>query len=143
MGGLSCLFLKIDQKYHNFGKNYPVCVHLWVKFSIKMRFYEYFGEKTRKLHPADPFFCMLHMKCLSKCLYSNKSLPPRKIAGGPPITFILTFNPDFNLNICVFANLAFTEIWFNISLVFWKPRIFCLVLFCMRYKIVCTYKDLH
>ena len=85
------------------------------------------------------------MKCLSKCPYSKKPVLHRKILGCAPITlpklFILTF-----ILVSGFLEIyPFTEksIHDNISLVFWKPRIFCLVLFWMGYNIVCTYKYMH
>ena len=41
-----------------FEKNCPACVHLWIKFSFEMQFYEYLGEKALKFLPAQPFFCV-------------------------------------------------------------------------------------
>ena len=144
-GRLPLSFLKIDKKYSNFGKNYLVCVHLWVKFLLEMQFWEYIGEKTRKSFPAEPFFCMSCMKCLSKCLFSKKPVLPGKIPGCVPVTFNTTFHPNFHPIIWVFANLPIYRklIHDNISLVFSRPKIFYLVLFWRRCKIVCTYKHLH
>ena len=84
---------------------------------------------------------MSHMKCLLKCPYSKKSVLPRKIPGCVTVTFTLTFHT----NVWVFVNLPIYRklIHDNISHMFWKPRTFCLVLFWMIYKIVCTYKYLH
>ena len=50
-------------------------------------------------------------------------------------------HPNFRPNTWVFANLLIYRklILDNISLVYWKPRIYCLVLFWRRYKIVRTY----
>ena len=51
-------------------------------------------------------------------------------------------HPNFYPNIRGFKNLPIDRklAHDNISLVFWKPRIFCLVLFWRRYKIVFTFK---
>ena len=51
---------------------------------------------------------------------------------------ILIFVP---ISTWVFANLPIYRklIHENIHFVFWKPRIYCLVLFWRRYKIICTY----
>ena len=45
-------------------------VHLWVKFSFKMQFEEYIGEKT----PICALFCISYMKRWSKCPFFKK--PP-------------------------------------------------------------------
>ena len=60
-------------------------------------------RKTRKFFPAEPFFCMSCMKCLSNALFQE--ILPRKIPGGAPVTFNLTFHPNFYPNNLVFANL--------------------------------------
>ena len=77
-------------------------------------------------------------KFLSKCPYSKKSVPLRKNPGCKLATFSLTFHPNFHTNILVFANLPIYRKLFhdNISLAFWKPRIFYLVLFWRRYTSV-------
>ena len=108
-----------------------------------MQFKEYLAEKTRIFFPAEPFFCMSCMKCLSKCFYSKKSVLHRKIPGCASVTFNLTFHPNFHPN-WVFANLPIYSklIHVKISLVFAKPKIFCLVSFWRRYKIICTYEYL-
>ena len=99
-----------------------------------MQFQEYLGQKMRKFLPAEPFFRMSHMKCLSKCSYSKKSVLPRKTPGCAPVGFILTFHPNFHTNLWVFANLPIYKKLNhdNISHVFY-----------MRYKIVGTQKYLH
>ena len=81
-----------------------------------------------------PFFCMLHMKCLSKCPYSKKSILPKKIPGCVPINSMLAFDPNFHTNVWFLANLPIYRKlnYDNISHVFY-----------MIYKIVCTYKYLH
>ena len=88
---------------------------------------------------------MPRMKCLSKFCCSKKPALPQKIPGCAPITFNLTFHPNFHPNIWIFANLPIYSklIHDNISLVFWKPKTFCLGLFWRRYKIVCSYKHLR
>ena len=100
-------------------------MHLGIKFSLEMQFEEYLEEKT-KFPPAEPFFCMSCMKCLSKCFCSKKPVLPRKIFGCAPATFNLTFNPNFHPNIWVFANLPIYSklIHDNISLVFSKSKNF-------------------
>ena len=81
-----------------------------------------------------PFFCMLHMTCLLKCLYSKKSILPEKIPGCVPINSMLAFDPNFHTNVWFLANLPIYRKlnYDNISHVFY-----------MIYKIVCTYKYLH
>ena len=96
-------------------------------------------KKTRKIFPMEPF-CMSYMKCFLKCLYSKKP-----VLSCASVFLILTFHPNFYPNILVFANLPIYKrlMHDNISLVFCKPRIYCLPWFWMRYKIVCAYKYLH
>ena len=94
------------------------------------------NRKTRNFFPAEPFFCMSYIKFLSKCPYSKKRVLPQKIPGCTPVTFSLTFHPNFHPSILVFANLPIYRklIHDNISLMFWKRRIFDLVLFWRRFK---------
>ena len=77
---------------------------------------------------------MLHMKCLSKCPYSKKSILPEKVPGCVPINSMLAFHPNFHTNVWFLANLPIYRKlnYDNISHVFY-----------MIYKIVCTYKYLH
>ena len=77
---------------------------------------------------------MSHMKCLSKCPYSKKSVSPRKLPGCAPVNFVLIFHPNFHTNAWVFATLLIYRKLNhdNISHVLY-----------MRYKIVCTWKYLH
>ena len=79
---------------------------------------------------------MSYIKFLSKCPYSKKRVLPQKIPGCTPVTFSLTFHPNFHPSILVFANLPIYRklIHDNISLMFWKRRIFDLVLFWRRFK---------
>ena len=85
------------------------------------------------------------MKCLSKCFCPKKLVLPQKIPSCASVISNLTFHPNFHSNILIFVNLPIYRklIHDNISLVFWKPKPFCLVLFWRRDKIVCTYKHLH
>ena len=112
---------------------------------LKCSFKNILEKKTRILFPEEPFFCMPYMKCLSKWPYSKKTFLPWKILGCASVTFILTFHPNFHPSIWNFANVSINRKLYqdNIRLVFWKPRMFCLVLFWMRYNIVCTYKYTH
>ena len=77
------------------------------------------------------FFCLLCMKCLSKCFCSKKPVLLKKIPGWMPVTLNLTFHLNFHPNIWVFANLPIYSklIHDNISLVFSKLNIFCLISF--------------
>ena len=95
-------------------------------------------RKNKKIFPAEPFFCMSCMKCLSKCPYSKKPALPQKIPGCAPVTFNCTFHSNFHPKILVFGNLPIYRkiIQNNKSLVFWKARIVCLVLFWRRCKIL-------
>ena len=109
---------------------------------LKCSFKNILGEKK---FPCRIFLCMACMKWLLKCFYSKKLILPQKVTGCAPVTFNITFQTNFHSNIWVFANLPIyrKSIHNNICLVFWKPKIFSLVLFCRRYEIVCTYKYLH
>ena len=77
---------------------------------------------------------MSHMKYLSKCPYSKKSVLPRRTPDCAPVGFILIFHANFHTNVWVFANLPIYKKLNhdNISQMFY-----------MRYKIVCTQKYLH
>ena len=65
----------------DFGKKSPACVHLWIKFSFKMQFYQYFWEKQQTF---SCFFCMSYMKRLTKCPYSKKPKPSHRVPCCPP-----------------------------------------------------------
>ena len=71
----------------------------------------------------------------------------QKICSAPKNSWCasVTFRLTFHTTVWVFVNLTVYRklIHDNISHAFWKPRIFCLVLFWMKYKIVSTYKYLH
>ena len=84
------------------------------------------------------FACHAWSVYRSQCPYFKKPVLPRKIPGYGPVTFNLTFHPNSHPNILVFANLPIYRklIHKKISLLFWKPRIFYLVLFWRRYKIL-------
>ena len=47
-----------------------------------------------KFSPADPFFCMSCVKCLSKYPYSKKPVLPPNISGCTPVNISLTFHPN-------------------------------------------------
>ena len=81
---------------------------------------------------------MVCLKCLSKYPYPKKPVLSWKVPGYAPLTLILTFHPNFHPNIWVSANLSIYKklIHDNISLVFWKQRIFSLVLLLRRSKII-------
>ena len=116
------------------------------KFGRILRIHVISTSKWRRFNVECPLgFCMPCMKCLSKSFCSKKPVLPSKIRGCGPVHFNLTFHPNFHSNIWVFANLRiYSKLSYdNISLVFWKPKTFCLVLFWRRYKIVCTHKHLH
>ena len=84
------------------------------------------------------------MKCLSKYFCYKKPVLPQKISGCAPVTFNLILHSNSHPNVWLFANLSIYSklIHDNISLVFSRPKIFCLVSFWSIYKIVCTYKYL-
>ena len=81
------------------------------------------------------------MKFLSKCPYSKKPVLSRKI----PVSFSLTFHPNFHLNILVFANLPIYRklLHDKMSLLIWKPKIFYLVLFWRIYKILFVHTNIR
>ena len=95
-----------------------------------MQFQENIGEKTRIFFPVSLF---------------QEPILPRKIPGCTPLTFSLTFHPNFHPIILVFANLMICRklIHDNISLVFWKGRIFYFVLFWSRNKILFVHINIY
>ena len=54
-GGLPSPLLKAEKKCPDFENKCPVCAHLWVKFSFKIQFLEYLGEKTPIFFPCAAF----------------------------------------------------------------------------------------
>ena len=68
---------------------------------------EHFGEKMRKFLPAEPFFCMSHVKNLLKCPYSKKPAALRKIPVDVPINLIVTFHPNCHTDV----TSGFFQIW--------------------------------
>ena len=62
-----------------------VCIY-GLKSHLKCSFLQYLEEKTN-LFPAEPCFCILCMKCLSKCFCSKKPILPRKIPVCAPVIF--------------------------------------------------------
>ena len=63
-----------------------------------MPFHEYLGEKNKKAFLRREKFVE---KMLSKCFYSKKTVLLQKT----PVTFNLTFYPNFHSNTWVFANI--------------------------------------
>ena len=94
------------------------------------------NRKNKKLFSCGALLLYVVIKFLLKCPYSKKRVLPPKIPGCTPITFSLTFHPNFHPSILVFANLPIYRklIHDNVSLMFWKRRIFDLVLFWRRFK---------
>ena len=103
LGGFSCLFLKMTLIWENI--TLFVCIY-WLNSHFKCNFKNIF-KKNKKFFPAEPFFCMSCVKCLSKCPYSKKPVLPQKIPVCAPVTFNLTFHPNFHPSVLVFANLPF------------------------------------
>ena len=58
---------------------------------------------------------MSHMKCLSKCPYSKKSVLPKKILGCAPVTFILIFHPNFHTNVLSHVSHMRSELFVHIN----------------------------
>ena len=119
-------------------------MNIWVKLSLELQFKNIL-EKKQENFSLELFFCVSCMHCSSKCFYSRKPVLPWQIPDCAPVTFNITFLPNFNPNIWGFANLHINRkfVHDNISPVLSKRKIFCLVLFWRRYKIVCTDKHLH
>ena len=85
---VSCPFLKIEKsalilqkKCTDFGKICLACVHLWVKFSIKMQFWQNLGEK--KLFPCG---ALLFLSCTWN-VYRSASIPRNLLC---PEKFLVT-----------------------------------------------------
>ena len=118
----------------------------WWKDDIYLVFFSFpWYSRTWKIwFFVQCFVCRMWSVYLSVSILSAPVLA-RKIPSCGSVTLILTFHPNFNCNIWVFTNSPIYRklINENISLVFWTPRIFCLVLFSRRYKIVCTYEYLR
>ena len=113
------------------------CIY-WLNSHFKCSFKNILEKKQEHFSLQSPPFV-----CLAWSVYRSASSPrnlfyPRKIPGCAPVTFNLTFHPNFHPNILVFANLPIYRklIHDNISLVFGKAKIFYLVLFWRRYKIL-------
>ena len=116
------------KKCPDFGKKCPVCVHLWVKFSFKMQFYDHLGEKAQKCFPVGFFFCMSYVKPLSMCTSSKKSPLPRKFPSSVPVQsvrktlFILTVHSYSFLPFLYNLSHRLTEL--NVSLFYLIKVIF-------------------
>ena len=137
MGGLPCRFLKIDKKCPVFGKfTLFMCIY-GLNSHLKDSFKSVLGKK----HEIFPCGCLLFYGVLEvfiKVPYPKKPVLSWKVPGYAPLTLILTFHPNFHPNIWVSANLSIYKelIHDNMSLVFWKQRIFSLVLLLRRSKII-------
>ena len=118
----------------------------WWKDDIYLVFFSFpWYSRTWKIwFFVQCFVCRMWSVYLSVSILSAPVLA-RKIPSCGSVTLILTFHPNFDCNSWVFTNSPIYRklINENISLVFWTPRIFCLVLFSRRYKIVCTYEYLR
>ena len=69
-------FFKNWKKYHNFGKKYPDCDHLWVKFFIYNTNFKSFQEKKPEIFPCGVFLSRAVHDRLSKCPNSKKTSLP-------------------------------------------------------------------
>ena len=130
--GFPCLFWKWTKStliLENISLS--VCIY-GLNSRFKCSFKNILVKKTRKFFPAESFLCMSCMKFF------------RKIPGSTSVTFNLSFHPNYHPNILVFANLPIYRklIHDNISLVFWKSRIFYSVLFWRWYKILFAHINL-
>ena len=68
------LFLKIVKKYLNFGKNCPVCEHVWVKLSTEMQFW----RKNTKISPCGALLLYVaHEVFIEVSLFQEICPPPR------------------------------------------------------------------
>ena len=149
-GGLPSLFWKQTKSALILGKIALFTCFYGLNSHLKCSF-KSIWRKNAKIFPCKALILYVVHKCLSKCTLINKKpvskkpVLPWKIPGCVPVTLILTFHPSFHPNIWLFTNLPIyrKSIHDNVSLVFWKPKIFCLVLFWRRFKIVFTYKYLH
>ena len=98
----------------------------------------------KKLFPCGALRLYVLHEVFIKVLLLQKTCPAPKISGCAPVTFNLILHSNSHPNVWLFANLSIYSklIHDNISLVFSRPKIFCLVSFWSIYKIVCTYKYL-
>ena len=72
------------------GKSALIVSLYGLNLSFKMLFWECLGEKTPTFFSEGPFFCLLQMKYLLECVYSNKPPSPWKIAGCTPENILKT-----------------------------------------------------
>ena len=134
------LSFKIEKNYSKFEKIVLFVCICGLNSQLNFSFMSILEKKHKNFSLRNP-----SLLCRTWSVYWSvpilKSVPPQKIPGCAPVTSSLSFHT----NVKVFVNLPIYRklIHDNISHMFWKPRIFCLVLFWMRYKIVCTYKYLH
>ena len=105
---------------------------------FKCSFKNFLEKKNENFSLRSPSFV-----CRAWSVYQSAPIPwnlfcPRKFPSCAPVTFNLTFHPTFHPNILLFTNLPIYKKlnYDNITLVFSKPGIFCLVLFWRRCKIL-------
>ena len=98
--GFPLSFLKIGKKYPSFGKNCPVCVHLWVKFSFNEAL-RISWRKSKKIFPREalPLY-VVHEVFIEVPLF-QETCPALKNSWLRVCNFRLNFHP----NIWIFANL--------------------------------------
>ena len=134
------LSFKIEKNYSKFEKIVLFVCICRLNSQLNFSFMSILEKKHKNFSLRNP-----SLLCRTWSVYWSvpilKSVPPQKIPGCAPVTSSLSFHT----NVKVFVNLPIYRklIHDNISHMFWKPRIFCLVLFWMRYKIAFTYKYLH
>ena len=119
-------------------------MHIWVKFVFEMRFWGYLLEKRQEHFSLRSYsFLGRAYEVFIKVLLFQETCPFPKKSWLRTCNFQL-----FILNFFLISGFfEFTHLqkinWWNISLVFSKPKVFCLVLFWRKYKVVRTYKYLH
>ena len=74
-----CPFWKIEIKCPDFGKGYPLCVHLLVKFSFKNAVLRVSWRKKHQNFSL--LFCMSYMTRFWKCPYFKKPSLSQKVPG--------------------------------------------------------------
>ena len=145
-GGLPSLFWKQTKSALILGKIalftciYGLNSHLKCSFkSIWRKNTKIFPCKALILYVVHKVFIKVHLDKQETCFQETCSAPKDSWLRA------CNSHPSFHPNIWLFTNLPIyrKSIHDNVSLVFWKPKIFCLVLFWRRFKIVFTYKYLH
>ena len=140
-GGRSLLLFKKKQKVLWFWKKLPC---LCASTSWILIWYAVLRVYWRKIFPCGTLLLYVILEVFIEVpLFQETCFAPKtswlRACNSPQ------FHPNIHSNIWVFANLLIYRklIHDNVSLMFWKPIIFCLVLFWRRYKIACTSKYLH